>query len=50
LEGAEGRVRLFWVKRRDLLRFSNRWSEKLADALRRIAILPEHYSAYPFLR
>jgi hypothetical protein len=47
---ADGHVRLFWIKRRDLLRFGNGWSAKVIDALRRIAIPPENYPAYPFLR
>jgi hypothetical protein len=47
---AEGHVRLFWIKRRDLLRFGHDWQEKVIDALRRIAIPPESYAEYPFLR
>jgi hypothetical protein len=47
---AEGHGRLFWIKRRDLMRFGNHWQEMVMDALRRIAIPPESYPAYPFLR
>ena len=46
---AEGNVRLFWIKRRDLMRFGHDWQEKVIDALRRIAIPPESYAKYPFL-
>ena len=46
---AEGHVRLFWIKRRDLLRFGNNWQERVIGALRRIAIPPEDYALYPFL-
>ena len=46
---AEGQVRLFWIKRRDLLRFGNAWQEKLGDALARLAIPPERYADYWFL-
>lgn len=48
--GADGHVRLFWIKRRDLLRFGNSWQARIGDALARIAIPPESYPAYPFLR
>jgi hypothetical protein len=47
---AEGNVRLFWIKRRDLARFGNDWQEKLGKALSRFAIPPERYAEYPFLR
>jgi hypothetical protein len=47
---AGGNVRLFWIKRRDLLRFGNDWQGRVVDALCRIAIVPESYPAYPFLR
>jgi hypothetical protein len=46
---AEGMVRLFWIKRRDLMRFSHDWQEKVITAFRRISIPPEHYAKYPFL-
>jgi hypothetical protein len=46
---ASGNVRLFWIKRRDLLRFGNHWQQKVIDALRSAAIPPEHYADYPFL-
>jgi hypothetical protein len=47
---ASGNVRLFWIKRRDLLRFGNDWQPKVIDALRSVAIPPERYVDYPFLR
>ena len=47
---ADGNVRLFWIKRRDLLRFGNDWQEKIGNALSRLAIPPERYAEYPFLR
>jgi len=47
---AQGRVRLFWIKRRDLLRFGNAWEEKIGNALARLAIPAERYVDYPFLR
>ena len=47
---AKGNVRLFWIKRRDLLRFANAWGEKVNNILARLAILPETYPDYPFLR
>lgn len=47
---ADGNVRLFWIKRRDLLRFDNDWQAKLASALSRLAIPRETYAQYPFLR
>ena len=47
---AAGSIRLFWIKRRDLARFGNVWQEKVIDALRRIAIPPDQYPRYPFLR
>jgi hypothetical protein len=46
---AGGYVRLFWIKRRDLLRFGHDCQEKVIDALRRIALPPERYPDYPFL-
>jgi hypothetical protein len=45
----DGHVRLYWIKRRDLLRYSHDWQEKVIDALRRNAIPPENYPQYPFL-
>jgi hypothetical protein len=47
---AGGNVRLFWIKRRDLVRFGNDWQVKLANAITRLAIPPERYAEYPFLR
>ena len=44
-----GNVRLFWIKRRDLLRFGGHWQGKVIDALRSIAIPPEDYRLHPFL-
>jgi hypothetical protein len=46
---AKGHVRLFWIKRRDLLPFGNNWQKRVIHALRRIAIPPEDYALYPFL-
>ncbi len=46
----DGDVRLFWIKRRDLLRFGHDWQEKVIDALRRAAIPAERHSDLPFLR
>ena len=46
---ASGNVRLFWIKRRDILRFGNAWQQKVIDALRSVAIPPERYTDYPFL-
>jgi hypothetical protein len=45
----DGNVRLFWVKRRDLMRLGYEWQDKVIDALRRFAISPERYAEYPFL-
>lgn len=45
-----GDVRLFWIKRRDLMRFGNAWQDKLASAFAHAAIPPERYPEYPFLR
>lgn len=45
-----GNARLFWIKRRDLLRFCNYWQQHVIDALRSAAIPPERYAEYPFLR
>lgn len=47
---ADGNIRLFWIRSRDLARFGNEWQEKVIDALRRIAIPPDRYPEYPFLR
>lgn len=47
---AGGNVRLFWIKRRDLLRFGHDWQQKVIDTLRSAAIPPERYADYPFLR
>jgi hypothetical protein len=46
----EGRGRRFWIKRRDLLRSGDPWSEKLVDALGRVAVPPRNDPAYTFLR
>ena len=45
-----GDVRLFWIKRRDLIRFGNNWQQKIGNALSRLAIPPERYPEYSFLR
>lgn len=47
---AQVNVRLFWIKRRDLLRFGHYWQRKLVESLKRIAIPPERYAEYPHLR
>lgn len=47
---AQGTVRLFWIKRRDLLRLGNAWEEKIGNVLARLAIPAERYVDYPFLR
>lgn len=47
---AQGNVRLFWIKRRDVFRFGHYWQRRLLEALQRIAIPPERYGDYPFLR
>lgn len=47
---AMGNVRLFWIKRRDLLRFGNDWQQKVVDTLRSNAIPPESYADFSFLR
>ena len=47
---AGGHVRLYWIKRRDLMRFCNDWQQKIGNALARLAIPPESYAEYPFLR
>ena len=45
-----GHVRLFWIKRRDLLRFGNHWQDKVMNALQAAAIPREKYRNYTFLR
>jgi hypothetical protein len=45
----DGHVRLYWIKRRDLLRLGKDWQEKVIEALLRSAIPPENYPQYPFL-
>jgi hypothetical protein len=47
---AQGNIRLFWIKRRDLFRFGHYWQQKMIESLQRIAIPPERYEDYPFLR
>lgn len=47
---AHRNIRLSWIKRRDLARFSNNWQEKVIGAVQRLAIPPERYAEYPFLR
>ena len=47
---ADGSVRLFWIKRRDLMRFGHHWQEKVINALQAAAIPQERYGDYPFLR
>ena len=44
----QGNIRLFWIKRRDLLRFSRAWQLRLSETLQRIAIPPERYAEYQF--
>jgi hypothetical protein len=46
----DGRVHLFWIKDRDLTRCANAWRPKVAAAFTRIAIPPERYPEYAFLR
>lgn len=45
-----GNARLFWIRRRDLLRFCNYWQQHVINALQSAAIAPERYAEYPFLR
>ena len=47
---AEGRVHLFWIKRRDLLRFGHHWQDKVMNALQAASIPRDRYGEYPFLR
>ncbi len=47
---AQGDIRLFWIKRRDLFRFAHYWQQRLIEPLQRMAIPPERYADYPFLR
>jgi hypothetical protein len=47
---AEGGVRLFWIKFSDLRRFGNDRQEKIVGAFARLAMPPERYGEYPFLR
>lgn len=47
---AQGIVRLFWIKGRDLLRFGRAWQAKLAASSARLAIPPERYTEYSVLR
>lgn len=47
---ADGNVRLFWIKRRDMVRFGNQWQAKFGNPLARLGIPPERYAEYPFLR
>jgi hypothetical protein len=47
---AQGNARLFWIKRRDLLRFGHYWQRRMLEAMQRIAIPPDRYAEYPFLR
>jgi hypothetical protein len=47
---ADGRVLLFWIKRRDLIRFGNKWQATFGRAIADIAIPSEDYPQYPFLR
>jgi hypothetical protein len=46
----DGDVRLFWIKRRDLMCFGQDWQAKIASALDGRAIPPESYAQYSFLR
>lgn len=45
-----GNIHLSWMKRRDIVRFGNRWQPVIIDALRSAAIPAERYRDYPFLR
>jgi hypothetical protein len=47
---ADGNILLFWIKRRDLMRFGHDWQQRVIDAFRRLAIPAERYPDYPFLR
>ena len=47
---AAGNIRLFWIKRRDLMRFGNKWQATFGRAIADIAIPSEDYPQYPFLR
>jgi hypothetical protein len=47
---ANGNVRLFWIKRRDLARFVNNWGARVVTALESVAIPHASYAEYPFLR
>jgi hypothetical protein len=38
---AAGDIRLFWIKRRDMVRYGNDWQKKLISALQRFPIPPE---------
>jgi hypothetical protein len=46
---SEGNVRLFWIKRRDLMRFARDWQPRIIEGLSRMAIPAERYEHYPFL-
>jgi hypothetical protein len=46
----QGNIRLFWIKRSDLLHFGQEWQRRLFEAMQRIAIPPDRYPDYPFLR
>ena len=46
---ADGNIRLFWIKRRDLMRFGHDWEQRVIDAFSRLAIPPVRYPDYPFL-
>jgi hypothetical protein len=47
---AKGNTSLFWIKRRDLAKFGNDWQEQVIGTLQRMAIPPDRYAEYPFLR
>ena len=47
---AGGIIHLFWMKRSDLMRLGNDWQRKLIPVLQRVAISPDRYADYPFLR
>jgi hypothetical protein len=47
---ADGTVRLFWIKRRDMVRFGNQWQATFGNTFARLGIPPERYAEYPFLR
>lgn len=45
-----GRIRLYWIKVRDLERFFRRWGERMEAALLQVAVPRERYGEFPLLR